>query len=1028
MSLPELSINRHVLAYMLSGVILLFGTIGYFDVGVDRDPDIDVPFMTITTVHRGANPEIIDASITNLIERKVNSVPGIDFIQSKSIPGMSQVTIAFHLSKDIDVAFNEVQAKVNQILNQLPEDADPPVVAKVELSAAPIFWLHLQGNRTLQQLTVYANNILRRQIETIDGVGDIFIGGARDRTIRVAIAPDKLIAKGLTVQDILTAFQTEHLLMPGGFLTSKKTERLIKLDLEYHDSRELGQLIVGFRDGAAIHLEDVATIIDGEDDMRGLAHRNGEPMIGMGVVKIAGANTVAIAESIKKLVEEEIRPQLPPGIVLKYGTDNSQYIVASIDALEEHIFMGVLLAGLVVLLFLRNFKATLIIAAAIPVSLAGAMAVTYLFGFTLNSMTLLAMLLLVGVVVDDSIVVLENIYRHRETLDPDPYSAAVNGSKEVVFAVLAATLSLVCIFLPVVFMEGMVGRFFFNFAVVMVAGVLASWFVAMSLTPMMCARYLNVENNHGWLYAFFERSFNRLESGYRATISGGLKHPVVTVLITLAIILSSVFFMQNVGTEFMPREDEGRIMIFAKAPLGSSLEYTKDRLQKIERVVAGQEGLDYNFSAIGLFPGAQISDSICFVSLLPKKYRDRSQWEIIQDLRDKLINIPGVLAFAAEPPKGGGIRGERLQFSVRGKNMLEVEKYSRLLHRELLAIDGMGRVDLDLKLDMPQMVLDVDRERAKALGLSAREVAMAANILAGGFDVAKYNDFPGDGERYDVRLKAEDGAFRTGADLRNIYLRSGEGEMVRLDTVASFEEQLGPAQIDRLDLQYAAMFYTDPIIPLGEAIEQVQQVANEILPLGMTIALSQQSREFGRTIGYVVFVFVLAIVMLYMVLASQFDSFHQPIVIMLAQPLAMIGGLAALWLTGQTLNIYSMLGMVLLIGLVAKNSILLVDLTNQRRREGMSVKDALLDACPIRMRPVLMTSLTIILALLPAAIGFGAGADRNKPMAIAIIGGMTTSTLLTLVVVPVAYFLIERGIEKMSDWRLRRRPATSELG
>lgn len=1028
MNLPEISIHRHVLAYMMSGVILLFGVISYFSIGVDRYPHIEIPIISITTVQRGANPEILDASVTNIIERKVNSIPGIDFVQSSSTPGVSVVTMSFHLYKDIDVAFNEVQAKVNQVRNLLPDDADPPVVAKVEITAAPIFWLHLQGNRTLQQLTLYAQNVLRRQLETIDGVGDILIGGARDRTIRVEIMPERLVALGLTVQDLLSAFKAEHLLMPGGFLTSKHSEKLIKLDLEYHNPRQLAKMVVGFKDGAPLHLEEVANILDAEDDLRGIARRDGEEMIGLGVIKVAGSNTVAIVDEINRRLETDIRPQLPPGITLKIGTDQSFFIRETIAALQEHIIGGTILAGLVVLIFLRNVRATLIIAAAIPVSIAGAVAVTYFFGYTFNGMTMLAMLLLVGVVVDDSIVVLENIYRHREKLDPDPMSAAVNGTKEVVFAVLAATLSLVSIFLPVVFMGGMTGRFFSSFAVVMVAGVLVSWFVAMTLTPMMCSRYLQVERDHGRLYRFLETSFQKMENSYRRLLLGGLKHPAIAVLVTVLIIASSTFFFKNIGKEFMPKEDESRIMIFAKAPMGSSMEYTLDRLGKIDQVLKGQEGVAFTFAAIGLFPQALISDVIAFVTLVPREYRDITQWEVVDELRLKLANIPGVRAFASEPPKVGGGRGEALQFSVKGKNLDEVAKYARQLHQRLMTMPEMGRIDLDLKLDMPQMVLNVDRERAHSLGLNAREVSMAANILAGGMDIAKYNDYPGDGERYDVRMKAVDGEFRTPDDLRKIFLRTpqgSQGELVRLDTVASFEERIGPAQIDRFDLQYAAKFYTDPTIPLSEAIEKLDLVAKEMLPLGYSIALNGQAREFGSTITSVGFVFAIALVLLYMVLASQFDSFHQPFVIMLAQPLAMIGGLIALWMFGQTLNIYSMLGMVLLIGLVAKNSILLVDLTNQRREQGLSIYDALLDACPIRMRPVLMTSLTIILTLLPAAIGLGPGADRNKPMALAIVGGMITSTLLTLVVVPVVYYLMESGIDKVRAWREQRRVLSS---
>ncbi|MFZ5493063.1 MAG: efflux RND transporter permease subunit [Pseudomonadota bacterium] len=1019
MSLPELSINRHVLAYMLSGVIVLFGLVAYRELGVDRFPNVDFPIVSVTTTQPGANPEVIDASITNIIERQINSVPGIDYIQSSSTPGVSQVTITFKLEKDIDVAFQEVQSKVSQVVAQLPDDADPPVVAKVEADATPILWLHILGDRTLQQLNTFVTNTLRRQIETIDGVGDIRIGGLRPRNIRVEVHPERLSAHGLTVQDLLDAFRNEHLLLPGGFVTSRTQERLLKLDVEYHNPRELQNMVVGYRDGAEIRLSQVADVIDGMADYRRLARRDGQSVVGMGIVKVSGANTVAIVDEIKHRLASEIIPNMPAGIELKEGTDNSIFIVEMVEALQEHLVSGTLLAGAIVLLFLRSFRATLIIAAAIPVSLLGAIAVMYFLDYTFNSMTLLALLLLVGVVVDDAIVVLENIHRHREHIDPDPHSAAVEGTRQVMFAVLAATLSLVAIFVPVVFMGGMIGRFFNAFSVVVVFGVLVSWFVSLTLTPMLCSRYLDVSQRHGRLYTAFGRFFDALDGLYRRLLTAGLRRRWAVVAATLVVVASSVFFFRAIGKEFVPVEDESRFMVIFKTPLGSSVEYTNSRLQMIEQVLHADPEVLYAFGAIGLFTTAQANEGMVFVTIRPRHERDVSQHDVIARLRPQLGNLPGVRAFAVPTPAIGGQRGETLQFAVRGPNLQKVGEYAVQMRERLMRMPGFGFIDLDLLLDMPQLRLQVDRTRTAALGLSSRDVATAANVLAGGIDIAKWNDDPGDGERYDVRLKAPDGVFETPDDLRKIFLRAGNGELVRLDTVARFIESPGPARIDRFDLQYAARFYNNPDMPLNLAVEKVQEVAAEVLPLGYSIRLLGSAREFSQTIGFVTVAFVLALVMLYMVLASQFDSFLQPFIIMVAQPLAMVGGLASLWLAGHTLNIYSMIGLVLLIGLVAKNSILLVDLTNQLRAEGKSIEDALREACPVRLRPVLMTSLTVILAMLPAALGVGAGSDTNGPLAVAVIGGMVTSTLLTLIVVPAVYSLVENG-----TLRLRARRAS----
>lgn len=1023
MTLPELSIKRHVLAYMLSGVLVLFGIISYQRLGIDRFPSIEFPIISITTTQLGANPEIVDASITNIIEKQLNSVPGIEHIQSSSSPGVSTVAITFDLDKNIDVAFNEVQAKINQVLRLLPKDADPPVVAKVETNAQPIMWLALQGDRTQQQLNLYAQNIIKKKLETISGVGEVRLGGKRDRTIRVNLDPARMAAFGVTAKDLTDAFHNEHLQLPGGFLVGEKTEALLKLDLEFHQTDALQNLIVAYREGAPVRLKDVASIEDGLADYRQLARFNGKPAIGLGIVKIANTNTVAIVSEVQKRLDEEIIPQLPPGMTIKVASNDALFIQQMVDALKQHLIEGTLLAALVVLIFLKSWRSTLIVSAAIPVSLLGAIAVMYFAGFTFNTLTLLALLLLIGVVVDDAIVVLENIYRHREKIDPDPETSAINGSREVVFAVLAATLSLVAIFAPVLFMGGIIGKFFKSFAVVVTFGVLVSMFVSLTLTPMLCSRYLTVNKEHGPIFRWLENMFNKLDNFYRHLLDFALNHRWKVVVATILVVLSSGYFFANVGKAFVPDEDEGRFLVFFKTPLGSGINYTDDRLKSVQNVLAGHKEIATYFTAIGLGQAGQVNQGLAFVRMVPPEERNIKQYELLPVLRKELAGIPGVRAFAAPVAIVGGQRGEPLQFVVRGPNLEQVSKMSQQLLQKLQSDPGLGRLDLDLQLDLPQLVMNIDRTRAASLGLSAKDIADAVNMISGGINVAKYNDQPGDGERYDIRLKAGEGTFTQASDLSRIYLRSRDGQLVRLDTVASFKETVGAAVISKLDLQYGANFYATPTVPLGDAVTRIKQVAAEIMPAGYTVKFVGQAEEFSKTINYMAFAFVLALILLYMVLASQFNSFVQPMIIMVAQPLAIIGGVMGLWLMGNvfaiqsmTLNIYSMIGLVLLIGLVAKNSILLVDLTNQRREGGMGIDAALKDACPIRMRPVLMTSLTVILALLPAATGLGAGAETNGPLAVAVIGGMISSTLLTLMVVPSVYSLVENGIAK---WKTR---------
>ena len=1018
MTLPELSIKRHVLAWMLSAVLVLFGIISYGRIGMDRYPYIEFPVVSVTTSLKGANPDIVDASLTNIIESSVNSTPGIEHIQSTSSPGVSVINITFNLEKKIDVAFNEVQAKVNQILRRLPKDVDPPVVAKVETNAQPIIWLALQGDRTQQQLNQYAINVLKKRLETIDGVGEVRLGGRRDRTIRVELLPTRMVALGVTAQDITDAFNKEHVQLAGGFVVGEKTESLVKLDLEFHTLDRLKQMVVAWKGTAPVKLEDVAEVIDGLTDNRQLARFNGELTIGLGVVKVTNTNTVAIVDKVKEKIETELRPQLPPGMQLHVVSNDAVFILEIVNALKEHLLEGTLLAALVVWIFLQSVRSTLIISLAIPVSLMGAIAVIHFFGYTLNSLTLLGLLLLIGVVVDDAIVVLENIFRHREELDPDPVTAAINGANEVVFAVIAATLSLVSIFAPVIFMSGIIGQFFRSFAVVVTFGVLVSLFVSLTLTPMLCSRFLTVRekgHHHSRIHALIEGGFQRLDAVYRHLLDWGLGHRWKVVLLTVLTVASSGFFFANVGKTFAPDQDEGRFLVYLRAPLGSSIDYTDSRLRMVEAVLRSHKEIFTEFALIGLGSAGQVNQGTVVARMAPREERRISQQEILPILRRELAEIPGARVFAAPYPMVQGQRGEPLQFVLVGENLPEVGRLTRELQGKLAAEPGLGgRIDTDLQLDLPQLVFQPDRLRIAAAGLTTNDVALAINMLTGGVDIAKFNDEPGDGQRYDVRVKGREGEFTQPADLSKIFLRNKTGDLVRLDSVAAFKENLGPAVIGRFDLQYAATFFATPTIPLSDAVHKVHGAAAD-LPPGYQVKLIGQAEEFGKTTQYMIFAFALALALLYMVLASQFDSFLQPFIVMLAQPLAIIGGVAALWATGQTLNIYSMIGLVLLIGLVAKNSILLVDLTNQRRNDGMTIDAALRNACPIRMRPVLMTSATVILALLPAALGFGAGAETNQPLSIAVIGGMISSTLLTLVVVPAVYSLVE-------GFLARRRP------
>ena len=1037
MTLPELSIKRHVLAWMLSAVIVLFGIISYQKIGVDRVPAIDFPIIMINTTLRGADPDVVDTSITSIIESAINTTPGIEHIQSASSPGVSSISITFALNKDIDVAYNEVQAKVNQVIKRLPADTDPPVLQKVDTNASPVIWLALSGDRTVQQLNLYANNILKKKFETIAGVGEVTIGGRRDRVIRVNVSPERMAAYKLTANDLIAAFDKEHVQLPGGFLVSNQAEQLLKLDLEFHSTKALADLVVSNKAGVSIRLKDIASVEDGITDNRQVARYNGKPTVGIGMVKIANANTVDIIKEVERRLEQDVRPNLPPGMQLEVSTNDGIFINQMVASLKEHLVEGTLFAALIVLIFMRSFSSTLMICLEIPVSLLGAIAVMYFSGYTFNSMTLLALLLLIGVVVDDAIVVRESILRHMSGEAGNKLSAAdmknpltvaafrtkatILGSNEVVFAVLASSASLVCIFAPVIFMDGIIGMFFESFAVVVTFGVLVSLFVSLTLTPMLCSRYLKVGVNETPVYLAIGRLLTQLENAYRAILNSALKHRGRVLLFTLIfVVLSGYLSLKYVEKDFVPEADEGGFSIMVKTPLGSSLAYTDSRMKLVEATIARHpEEVASYFATIGSGSRGQVNQGNVNVRLKAKELRKKSQQTLIKELKKELNTIPGVRAIPSPASIARGQRSEKLQFNITGANLQEIGRIAQQFQQTLSSKGDIGKVDLDVQLDLPQVKVDIDRARAAALGLSANDIATAVSLYAGGINVAKYNEANGDGQRYDIRLKAGEEALHNTVDLNKIYLRSSSGELVRLDAVASFNKELGAAVIGRYDLQYAVNFYANPNVALGDAVNIVKATAAQLVPADYKLKFTGQAEEFGKTMKNMKFVFSLAFILLYMVLASQFNSFVQPLIIMLAQPLAIIGGLIALLITGDTLNIYSMIGLVLLIGLVAKNSILLVDLTNQLVAKGANVNDALKEACPIRLRPVLMTSLTIILALLPAALGLGAGSETNKPLSVAIIGGMISSTLLTLVVVPAAYSLVASGLAKFNARKVR---------
>ena len=1025
MSLPEVSVRRFVFAIMINLVIVLFGLISANRISIDRSPDIDFSLISVTTILPGANPDVVDSSVTNIIESAVNSIPGIDDVRSRSAPGVSNVFIQFLLEKDLDIAFNEVQSKVGQINSQLPDDAETPIISKIETGEIPIIWLALRGNRTLQDLSVYAKNTVKRKLETINGVGSVVIGGEQERNIRVNLDFDRMSAFGITVQDIVMAFKNEHIKLPGGFLIDNSKEDLLKLDLESHNVEEIENIIVTYDQNRAIKLKDIAEVKDDVKDLRSMGRFNGDPSIGIGVTKIRGENTVEIIEKVKTKIRSDIEPTLPAGMTLDIGTDDSSYIYELISGLGQNIFIGFIVASLIVLLFLRSYSSMAIVSITIPVSLFGAVFIMYAFGLTLNTMTMLALLLLIGIVVDDAIVVLENAQRNLSEDTPEErIRASIIGANEVFLPIVSSTLVLVALFTVVFFMEGIAARFFRSFGVVVSTGVLVSTFVALTLTPTLASKFLKTKKESNRIFDGFNRRFNAIENRYREMIEWSLSEKKkVLSYACFFIVLSFVGFTQLSGG-FFPEEDEGQFTITVKTPVGTGMDYTNDRLSLVERLLEEYEDIESYFTIMGSGIESQaVNIGVIYVRLIPSNVRGFKQYELIPILRERLNKIPGIKAFPAPMSFASGTRGEAMQFTVSGPDLNILNESINVFLNKLAETPELGDVDSSIELNLPQVSLEINRELASEMGLSTRLIAEAANIFAGGIDVARFNDAIGDGERYKVRLKGE--YDMSVDDLDKIYLRTPSKELVRLDTVAKFKETVGPSEITRLDRMYSAYFYSDPTTSLSNAIQLIEDAAAETLPVGYEVGFFARAKEFKRTSNQMLFAFLTGLILVYMVLASQFNSFRQPLIVMISQPLAVIGGTLGIWIVGSDLNIFSMTGLVLLTGLVAKNSILLIDRTNQERKKGLDIDEALLSACPRRLRPILMTSLTLILAMMMPALGIGSGVELSQPLAIAIVGGMISSTFLTLVIIPIVYSSAEKRKQRKRLYNLERSASSS---
>ncbi len=1015
MNLYDTAIRRPVFTVMLMVALLAFGILGYQTLPINLLPSLDIPIVTVITILPGASPEVVESDVTDVIEREVNTIEGIKQLTSYSGQGVSQITITFTLERDIDIAAQDVRDKVSGAVGGLPLDAEPPIVQKLDINSQPMLWMSLSG-LDARELSDYADQVIRPRLQAVPGVGNVFVAGFREPMMRLWIDRDRLAAHGLAVTDVIAAVGRENLELPGGFIEGERYELAVRNLGLFETVDEFNDMIVASVDGRPIRLSDVGFAQLGIADERGLGRYNLEPALGLGVAPRSGANLVDVnTAAIERM--KQLEKDFPAGVSWNIAFNGAEYVEKSISNVQFDIAYGAILAILVVFVFLRSWRSTLIVSLAIPTSLIATFGFMRAFGFSLNNLTTLALALSVGVVIDDAIVVLENIYRHQEEGE-DPLAAAHNGTREIALAAMAATFSIAAVFVPVAYMRGMIGRFLYEFGISVAAAVLISLFVALTLTPMMAARMLRVRHKHGRLYQLLDGGFRGLESWYRRSLDLALRHKVATLVLATVIFGASLGLMPFIGGEFAPQEDMSLFMVNIEAPVGTSLPAMDGKMQQVERIVLSQPEVMGAFAAVDMEERGQVNSGIMFIRMLKPADRDASQNEVVQRLRRELAAVEGVQARVVEfsfynVAGEGGDWG--LSYSIRGPELSELDRIGRRVVERLSAIPGFVDLDTNLDLEQPQLFVTVDRERARDLGLDAATIYETVYSLMAGREIGSYTTA---GKRYEVWMKVLPSQARSAEDIGALQVRTPSGAMVRLDSVVEIRHGVGPININRSDRERSILLTGNlENLTLNRALETVNQVLAEELPEGYHARATGQAEEFADAMNALVFAVGLAILIVYMLLASQFNSFLHPFTIMFALPPAMTGALLAMLATGHTMNIMSVIGIILLFGLVTKNSILLVDLTIQRQQQGMDREAALRDACPIRLRPILMTSASMIFGVLPVALAIGEGGEARAPMAVATAGGMTTSTLMTLFVVPVVYAYMDR----LSEWIVRRR-------
>ena len=1019
MVLSDISIRRPVLATVMSLALMLIGIVSYQRLSVREYPKIDEPVVTVETTYKGASAQIIESQVTQTLEDSLAGIEGIDVMSSISRAEKSQITLRFRLDRNVDVAASDVRDRVGRVRAQLPGEIDEPVIAKVEADAQPIIYLAFSSDRhSPLEVTDFADRYVKDRLQNLPGVAQVRIFGERRFAMRLWLDPQRMAAYRVTPQDVENALRRQNVEIPAGRVESVAREFTVVSETDLRSPAEFENIILRDDSGYLVRLRDVGRAELGALDERVSARFNGRGAVAIGVVKQSTANPLDVSKAVNDALPT-IRVALPDGMGVDVGYDSSVFIAKSIDAVFHTIFEAIILVVLVIFFFLRSLRATLVPLVTIPVSLIGGFALMYAFGFSINTLTLLSMVLAIGLVVDDAIVMLENIFRYVEE-GMDPFQAALKGSREIGFAVIAMTITLAAVYAPIGFMTGRTGRLFTEFALTLAGAVIVSGFVALTLSPMMCSKLLKHETKHGLLYRAIERFLEGMTNGYRSLLRLSLRARPLVLLIGFAVAAASYVLFNGLKSELAPVEDRGTIVGIAIAPEGSTLDYTMGYAQQMEALFRQIPVLEKFFVVVG-FP--VVNQGIAFVRLIDWDLRDVKQQAITSQLFPKMFGIPGIMGFVTNPPSLGQSPTEKpVNFVIQTSLPFEeLQAMVNAMMAEARNFPGLVNLDTDLKLNKPELKVSLDRDKAADLGVDVDTVGRTLETLLGGRQVTRFKK---DGKQYDVIVQVANIDRRNPDDIAGIYVRGGTsatatatatatggaGQMISLANLVTVEERVAPKELNHFNkLRSATITATlAPGTSLGEALAVMQAAANKVLPATAQTDYAGQSREFRESASGLYFVFVLALAFIYLVLAAQFESFIDPFVIMLTVPLSMTGALAALQMSGGTMNVYSQIGLVTLVGLITKHGILIVEFANQLQRAGTDIRKAVEEAAVLRLRPILMTTGAMVLGAVPLAYAEGAGAESRQAIGAVIVGGMTLGTLLTLFVVPTVYSYIAR--------------------